>query len=102
MQSTGTRAASLILFCLPWLPAAGQEMPRFDLQATCRAAPALTPQDRNPYEGCMRDEVAAEGQLRAIWSGASASTRRECVQETQIGGPPSYVDVLTCLQMRSR
>src|SRR5215216_1576846 len=36
MQSTVTRAAFLLLFCLPWLPAAAQEMPRFDLQATCR------------------------------------------------------------------
>jgi len=98
MQANAIRTASLILFCLRW-PAEAQELPRFDVEATCRAAPALTPQDRSPYEGCMRDEMAAEGQLRAVWSGAAADARRECVQETQIGGPPSYVDVLTCLEM---
>ena len=99
MHSIVTRTAFLVLLCLPCVPADAQELPRFDVQATCRAAPALTPQDGNPYEGCMRDELAAEGRLRAKWSGASANARRECAQETQIGGSPSYVDVLTCLEM---
>lgn len=76
-----------------------QEPPRFNVEATCKEARALTPQDTNPYESCMRDETAAERQLRAMWSSAPASQRDMCGQEAQIGGTPSYVDMLTCLQI---
>ena len=61
MPSTVIRTASLLLCCVPWHPAEAQDVPYFDVDATCRAAPALTPQDRSPYDGCMRDELAAEG-----------------------------------------
>lgn len=80
-------------------PATAQELPRFDIEPTCKEAQPLTPQDTNPYESCMRDETAAERQLREIWSSAAASQRDICGQEAQIGGTPSYVDMLTCLQM---
>ncbi len=81
------------------VPAFGQQLPRFDIEATCRAAPALGPQDRDPMQGCMQDESDAERQLKAVWSSAAASHRETCAAETQIGGSPSYVEVLTCLQM---
>ena len=99
MPATVIRAAALALICCPCLEAAAQEVPRFDVEATCRAAPALTPQDRSPFEGCVRDERAAEGQLRATWGNAGAEARRICAEETRIGGAPSSVDVLTCLEM---
>lgn len=79
--------------------AGAQHLPRFDIEATCKTAQPLTPEDRNPYEGCMRDEVDAERQLKGMWSSASASHRETCGQEAQIGGTPSYVDMLTCLQL---
>ncbi|MBQ0822310.1 hypothetical protein HPT29_017320 [Microvirga terrae] len=84
---------------LSGLPAAAQQLPRFNVEATCKEAQPLTPQDTNPYESCMRDETAAERQLRDIWSSAPEGTRTTCGQEAQIGGTPSYVDMLTCLQV---
>jgi len=91
----------LVLLCSSlWAPAAGaQQMPRLDVEATCRAAPRLLPEDANPYEGCMRDERDAERELKAIWDSAAAAHRETCAGEAQIGGSPSYVDILTCLQM---
>ncbi|WP_262271036.1 MULTISPECIES: hypothetical protein [Microvirga] len=90
----------LVLFGLvSGLPAAAQQLPRFNVEATCKEAQPLTPQDTNPYESCMRDETAAERQLRDIWSTAPEGTRATCGQEAQIGGTPSYVDMLTCLQV---
>ena len=76
-----------------------QQVPRFNIEATCKAAQPLTAEDRNPYEGCMRDEANAERQLQGMWSSAAAARRETCGQEAQIGGTPSYVDMLTCLQM---
>jgi hypothetical protein len=79
--------------------ASAQQLPRFDVEATCRAAPRLLAADANPYEGCMQDERDAERQLQGMWRGAAAAHRETCAGEAQIGGSPSYVDMLTCLQM---
>jgi hypothetical protein len=90
----------MVLFGGLWaLPATAQEPPRFSVEATCKEARPLTPQDTNPYESCMRDETAAERQLREIWSSSAPGQRNMCGQEAQIGGTPSYVDMLTCLQI---
>jgi hypothetical protein len=79
--------------------AAAQQLPRFDIEASCRTVQALSPEDRNPVQGCLSDEAEAERQLQAIWSSAPSGPRETCTKETQVGGAPSYVDVLTCLQM---
>ena len=88
-----------LLGCLPGIPAIAQQLPRFNVEATCKEAQPLTPQDTNPYESCMRDETAAERQLRDIWSSTAEGLRTTCAREAQIGGTPSYVDMLTCLQV---
>jgi hypothetical protein len=89
-----------LLFGVFWNSgAAAQTVPRLDVEATCRAARPLVATDRNVFESCMRDETAAERELQGIWSGASASHRDTCAREAQTGGTPSYVDMLTCLQL---
>ncbi len=80
-------------------PAAAQQVPRLDIEATCRAAPRLLAEDASPYNGCMQDETEAERELKAMWGSAAAAHRETCAGEAQIGGSPSYVDMLTCLQM---
>src|SRR5215218_7021906 len=81
-------------------PAMAQQLPRFNIEAICSTAQALTPEDRDPVQGCIRDETAAERQLQEVWTAAAAAQRETCAAETQVGGSPSYVDVLTCLQIR--
>jgi hypothetical protein len=78
--------------------ALAEELPRFDIEATCRGVPSLGA-DNNPVQACIQDESAARDQLRAEWASFSPANQRECVSETEIAGLPSYVDVLTCLQM---
>lgn len=70
-------------------PAFAQQLPHFDIEATCRSAPALVPQDTDPVQGCMQDEADAERQLKAVWSSAAASQRETCAAETQVEGSPS-------------
>src|SRR5690349_15727046 len=90
----------VVLFgCLGSLAAEAQQLPRFNVEATCKAAQPLSAEDTNPYASCMRDETEAERQLQQIWSSAAAGPRETCGQEAQVGGTPSYVDMLTCLQM---
>ena len=93
-------AYALMLGSFWCFPASAQQLPRFDIEATCRDAPALTAEDRDPVQGCMRDETNAERQLQAIWSGTAAASRETCAGEAQVGGSPSYVDMLTCVQMQ--
>ena len=95
LRLTGTTIVVLLT-----APAAfADEPPRFNIEATCRAAPALLSQDADPYVGCVRDERAAEASLIRQWASFRGDQRRNCVAETQIGGSPSYADVLTCIQM---
>jgi hypothetical protein len=94
-----TFVSATALCILSGIPASAQQLPRFNIEATCRSAPALVPQDRDPVQGCMQDEADAERQLRLVWSSASAAQRETCAAETQVEGAPSYVEVLICLEM---
>ena len=88
-----------ILLVLSTGPGLAQGLPPFDIEATCREAQPLGPEDRDPYQGCMRDERTARGELQRRWAQFEAANRNTCVEETGVGGYPSYVEVLTCLQM---
>ena len=91
--------AAAILLVLSTGIGAAQQLPTFDIEATCRAAHPLGPEERDPYQGCMKDEATARSELQRQWAQFDAGNRDLCAQETRIGGYPSYVEVLTCLQM---
>ena len=94
-----TLVGASMLGILWGLSASAQQLPRYNIEATCRTAQALTPQDLDPVQGCIRDETQAEHQLQTVWTSALAAHRDACAAETQVEGSPSYVDVLTCLEM---
>jgi hypothetical protein len=93
--------AAATLLMLPANISIAQQLPRFDIEATCREAQPLGPEDRDPYQGCIRDEGQARAELQRQWAQFDPANRTSCVEETGIGGYPSYVEVLTCLQMYS-
>ena len=93
------RSASFAFALLAGSAALASELPRYDVDATCRAAPSLKTGDRNTDRNCVRDETQARTQLERQWAGFDAKQRTLCVQEESLGGSPSYVDLLTCLQM---
>jgi hypothetical protein len=78
-------------------PALAQELPKFDLQKTCGVA------SQNGTEGtargCMASEQDARRELERRWTSFKPDSRSRCAQETQIGGSPSYVEVLTCVEL---
>src|SRR3954465_5700356 len=94
-SSTGTTI--VVLLTTP--PAFADEPPRFNIEATCSAAPALLSRLADPYVGCVRDERAAEASLIRPWASFRGDHRRNCVAETEIGGSPSYGQVRACNQM---
>jgi len=71
-------------------------LPAFDSEPSCRAAAVMTTAG---FDSCMNDEKSARAMLQSQWDQFSASERTSCVETTTTGGPPSYVELLTCLQM---
>ena len=78
------------------LIAVADRVPVFDTTPGCRAAQEV-PSGR--FEACMKDEAEARAQLAAQWETFVASDRATCTQNETTGGSPSYVELLTCLQM---
>jgi len=71
-------------------------VPDFDTAPGCRAAVTVMP---GSFEACMNDEKDARAQLTSLWSQFTAADRATCSQNEAVGGTPSYVELLTCLQI---
>ena len=95
--------AGLIWIALLALPdpasAKADGVPRFDVARSCKEAQAYTGDDKNlAYRGCMKDENDARAELARKWAHFKAGDRKDCV--AQGAAPvPSYVELLTCLEM---
>ncbi len=76
--------------------AVADAVPTFDTAPGCRVAVSVLP---GSFEACMKDEQDARAQLAAQWEKFVASDRATCTQNETTGGSPSYVELLTCLQM---
>ena len=80
------------------LVAAVDQVPKLDTRPTCAgvenfiAAPGT-------IATCEQDEQQAHDALNTQWQDFPAADRNNCVAETRIGGFPSYVQVLTCLEL---
>ena len=75
-------------------------VPKYDMARTCRldhaAASGLAVSES--MKNCVRDEKRAFGQLRKQWPKFAEAKRAGCVSQNTIGGTPSYVELVTCLQ----
>jgi hypothetical protein len=78
---------------------AADSAPKFDVEWTCRAA-AVSGVPGRDSTSCQRDEQDARSKLEQDWSQYSAAQRNHCDGlVTDPGGAPSYVELLTCLEM---
>jgi hypothetical protein len=48
----------------------------------------------------MADETAARDTLQKNWSKYSATDKQECLGMERTGGPASYVELQSCLEIR--
>ena len=78
--------------------------PSFDIARGCKvdSDAAFDPSlgKGGTIKRCMDDEQQAKAQLQAKWPEFAGSDRTMCVSSTtdNSANPPSYVDLLTCLQ----
>jgi hypothetical protein len=75
-----------------------KSLPKFDVKATCRRAQPLSG-EKSAFQSCIDDEVQAQKDLSRSWFSFRAASRATCTQETRIGGAPSFVELLTCLEL---
>ena len=79
--------------------AMAQEVPRFDAAPGCRAGANTGVKAGPDIDGCVRSEHQARDQLARQWGEFAAPDKTRCVEKTHMGGPPSYIEVLTCLEL---
>jgi len=92
---------SMIVVGADLVVAVGDRVPAFDISRSCKldlAATAGLSVDQS-LKNCVNDENRARQQLMSQWSKFSTSSRAQCIPLENVGGTPSYVSLLTCLQM---
>jgi hypothetical protein len=84
--------------------AVADDVPKFDIARGCKvdSDAAFDPSlgQGGTIKRCIDDEQQAKHQLETQWSEFRSSDRMMCVSSTtdNSANPPSYVDLLTCLQ----
>jgi hypothetical protein len=73
--------------------------PKLDVEPTCNAAAAYAIAVGRTKEACLADERAAESTLAEKWSTYSAADKTSCIVTVNVGGPPSYVELLSCIEV---
>jgi hypothetical protein len=75
------------------------KVPEFDPGPGCRAAVSASVMPDRNENACLADERTAKTKLEHEWANFTAEQQRHCTQLTSTGGPPSYVELLTCVEM---
>ena len=73
-------------------------VPMLDTRPTCADAEQQISVTRT-VELCQQSEQQARAALASQWANFPSADRQTCVATTKIGGFPSYVQVLTCLEL---
>jgi hypothetical protein len=84
----------IILTSLHPVPVA-DAVPKFDIARECQFEGGAKPMQ----ERCAADESQARDQVQKEWTQFSPSAKAQCYEETNTDGTPSYVEILTCLEM---
>jgi len=83
----------------PMSPARADTVPRYDVRRACKGAAESAVAPGRTSQSCEQDETSARDQLDKEWSEYPGADRARCVRASSLGGPASYVDLLTCLDM---
>lgn len=95
--SIRTAVFALLLATVP--AAALDSVPTFDVRPSCRAATDSGASISKDIDSCVRTEHNARDVLRKDWTQYAAADRSTCAQTATMAGPPTYTQLLTCLEM---
>ena len=75
-------------------------VPTLQIGPSCEAAGRGAVVLGRSKESCIADEAAARDALRKSWSKYSGTDKQQCLGMEKTGGPSSYVELLSCLEIR--
>jgi hypothetical protein len=78
---------------------AADAVPKFNVERTCRPAAAAGTLPGRDASSCQRDENDARTKLEQEWTHYSVTQRAQCGSFASLDRAPSYVELLTCLEM---
>jgi hypothetical protein len=78
---------------------ASDAMPALKYEQSCRAAAQAAVMPNRNENACLQDEKAAKQKLADEWKEFTPAQKSHCVQLSSTGGFPSYVELLTCVEM---
>jgi hypothetical protein len=79
--------------------AVADDLPMLDVTTTCAAAAQYSISTGRDKGACLGDESTAQATLVQNWSKYNADDKNQCVGTVQTGGPPSYVELLSCIEI---
>jgi hypothetical protein len=83
----------------PVTAAVADEPPKLDVTTPCNAAAQFALLAGRDKDACVNDERTAETTLTENWSKYAADDKNQCVGTVQTGGPSSYVELLSCIEV---
>jgi hypothetical protein len=89
-----------VIFAATQLVLTAQDVPQLNVAPSCRAAAdSVIRQANRDTEACLRDEQQARDKLQSEWRSFSSAAQSRCLRLAYSGGLPSYVELLTCLEL---
>ncbi len=95
--------AALSLGLLSGAARADDGPPKLDVEATCKSAERvqMSLSDNANKDACLDSERRAQDDLKKRWDQFPAAAKTQCSQQFKAGGFPSYVELVTCLELAS-
>jgi hypothetical protein len=101
-ENTMLIPVSILMLASQLTIAVADEVPQFDMRRGCKIDSSADPNFsmNETVKRCVNDEQSAKTQLQTQWASFIGSDRAMCMASTtnDPATPPSYVDLLTCLQ----
>ena len=84
-------------------PALADAVPKLDIERTCKSAnqASVGLSDKANEEGCLRSERDAKREAEKNWGNYKPAAKAQCQSQFKAGGYPSYVEMVTCLELAS-
>jgi len=88
-----------VVLTVSHLVLATNSIPNFNVERTCRPASVAAVSPGRDASACQRDEQDARSKLEKEWDQYTAAQRSKCSGFAALDGAPSYIELLTCLEM---
>jgi hypothetical protein len=99
MSALKTIAGAVLLSGFQAGAAFADDPPKLDVAVSCNAASQFAIMAGRDKEACLEDERSAESTLGQTWSKFRAADKTMCIGTVKTGGPASYVELLSCLEV---